>query len=106
METYHELRAEGLPFSAQYQSDRPPVLDPGAGSLLDRPDGQAGAAAAAAAAASGVVIATAVPQSGGGAAAAAGAGAGAGAGSSSPNDLRELSGAFGRGSGGGLMAVS
>lgn len=37
METYHELRAEGLPFSEQYQSDRPPVLDPGGGSLLDRP---------------------------------------------------------------------
>lgn len=36
VETYHELRAEGLPFSEQYQSDRPPVLDPGSGSLLDR----------------------------------------------------------------------
>ncbi|CAN0425094.1 unnamed protein product, partial [Ectocarpus sp. 8 AP-2014] len=91
VETYHELRAEGLPFSAQYQSDRPPVLDPGAGSLLDRPDGQAGAAAAGATA-SGVVVATAVPQSGERAAAAAGAGAGAGAGSSSStNDLRDLS---------------
>lgn len=37
VDTYHELRAEGLPFSEQYQSDRPPVLDPGGGSLLDRP---------------------------------------------------------------------
>ncbi|CAM9944539.1 unnamed protein product, partial [Ectocarpus sp. 13 AM-2016] len=94
VETYHELRAEGLPFSAQYQSDRPPVLDPGAGSLLDKPDGQAGAPAPAGATASGVVVATAVPQGGerAAAAAAAGAGGGGGAGSSSPpNDLRELS---------------
>ncbi|CAM9387133.1 unnamed protein product [Ascophyllum nodosum] len=34
--TYHLLRAEGLPFKEQYQPGRPPVLDPGAGSLLDR----------------------------------------------------------------------
>lgn len=74
------------------------MLDPGAGSLLDRPDGQA-AAAAEAAAAAGVLVATALPQ-GGERAAAAGAGAGAGAGSSSPpNDLRELSGVFGGGGG-------
>lgn len=42
VDTYHELRAEGLPFSEQYQSDRPPVLDPGGGSLLDRPSAGSG----------------------------------------------------------------
>lgn len=41
-DTYHELRAEGLPFSEQYQSDRPPVLDPGSGSLLDQPSAEPG----------------------------------------------------------------
>ncbi|CAN0561459.1 unnamed protein product, partial [Laminaria digitata] len=48
VQTYHELRAEGLPFSEQYQSDRPPVLDPGAGSLLDRPSSATRRAAASA----------------------------------------------------------
>lgn len=93
MDTYHELRAEGLPFSEQYQSDRPPVLDPGAGSLLDRPsgagDGQTAARPAAAA------RGTAESQIGGGRGAGGGATATGGAGAtggSDPNDLRELSG--------------
>lgn len=176
VDTYHELRAEGLPFSAQYQSDKAPgeegrgtreegegrkgdtcaqldlwatfvasvpsllltliqprtgklwraylnnrclahhfsrslsslhsvlflpflsfpclcrllVLDPGAGSLLDRPSGGNGAGAAGAAAAAPLPVATAVSRSGGGS---AGGGAGGGAGSSGGSDnLRELSG--------------
>lgn len=43
METYHALRAEGLPFSEQYQIGRPPVLDVGEGGLLDRPSSNASA---------------------------------------------------------------
>ncbi|CAN0135239.1 unnamed protein product, partial [Hapterophycus canaliculatus] len=90
VETYHDLRAEGLPFSEQYQSDRPPVLDPGAGSLLDRPS----VAGAGQMAAGPAATATAAPasQSGGGRSMDGGATAGAGtAGGSAPNDLRELS---------------
>lgn len=71
-------------------------MDPGAGSLLDRPSGSggddiAGPAAAAAAMAS-LPVATPVSRSAGGTAG-GGAGAGAGAGSSGgSNDLRHLSG--------------
>lgn len=88
VETYHGLRAEGLPFSEQYQDDRPPVLDPGGGSLLDRPSAGGGQRA--------------VPQSGGGGGGGGGPERGSGAGSKgqggggvplNPADLGELSGA-------------
>ncbi|CAM9429267.1 unnamed protein product [Scytosiphon promiscuus] len=89
VETYHELRAEGLPFSEQYQSDRPPVLDPGAGSLLDRPSAAgSGQGSARPAAAARSAAAAQGPQAGGGQGA---GGATNSAESSDPNDLRELS---------------
>eukprot|EP00752_Nemacystus_decipiens_P008460 g7562.t1 len=91
VETYHELRAEGLPFSEQYQSDRAPVLDPGAGSLLDRAGGGDGAGPAAEAAAASLPVVTPVSRSGGGSGG-GGGGGGVGAGSSGgSNELRDLS---------------
>ncbi len=91
MDTYHELRAEGLPFSAQYQSDRAPVLDPGAGSLLDRPGGGGGGGGGvgggqAAAAAAGLPVATPVSPRGGRSSGGR-VGAGAGGGGAGSNDL-------------------
>lgn len=93
VDTYHELRAESLPFSEQYQSDRPPVLDVGAGSLLDRPSGAgAGQTAARPAAATRAAAGAPVSRTGGGTGAGGGAAGAGAAGGSAPNDLRELSG--------------
>lgn len=88
MDTYHELRAEGLPFSEQYQSDRPPVLDPGGGSLLDRPSAAGGRSMAASSRAGN-------GDSGDGGRPGGGpgeTGVGAAQETSGPHELRELSG--------------
>ncbi|CAM9442757.1 unnamed protein product [Chrysoparadoxa australica] len=65
METYSTLRAEGLPFKEQYQTDRPPVLAPaGPGSLLDN-QSQEAASRAGASSASGAAAGVAGVESGG-----------------------------------------